>query len=429
MGIAGRLAKWVRRRPDQAGLAALAALAVTAAFAGLLVHQRLLQIEINRTAQAAELARRQKNLADGNYRDARAAIQAILDCYNDPEFATLPRRGELRRAQAEKALIFYDRLLAGAESRDPVVQLDTARAAREAAMAQYAAGRFQDAVASLKRSVRLIDAALATRPNDPEVMREQLQSRTRLAMIVWLTSKSTDSALAELRRALDIAEALVRASPHSVDARSDLAWALHDQGSILLESGRLREALPAHRRAVAINRELAQEKPSDVRRHVVLAENLNNVGLLAAKGEPDQAEAAYSEAAALLEAALRDKSNSRARGVAGLGSQQLGKPRRAARPDRAGATSVSSAGFRRSRRCSVVSPRTPHSAATRSTCMARGQISSCPLAGMPRPSPIGTVSWSSTTSRPTGSPTACFVSCAWSARRITSAASMSCTRW
>ncbi len=175
LGVVERLAKWVRRRPDQAGLAGLASLAVTAAFAGLLIHQRLLQIEINRTARAAELARQQKNLADGNYRDARATIQAILDCYNDPEFATLPRRGELRRAQAEKALIFYDRLLAGAESHDPVIQLDTARAAREAAIAQYAAGRFNDAVASLERSVRLIDAVEATRPNDPEVMREQLQ--------------------------------------------------------------------------------------------------------------------------------------------------------------------------------------------------------------------------------------------------------------
>ncbi len=136
--------------------------------------------------------------------------------------------------------------------------------------------------------------------------------------MVWQTSKSTDNALAELRRALEIAESLVRASPHSVDARSDLAWALHDQGSILLESGQLQEALPAHRRAVEINRELVQEKPSDVRRQIVLAENLNNVGLLAATSEPDQAEAAYSEAAELLEAALREKSNARA--VASLGS-------------------------------------------------------------------------------------------------------------
>jgi eukaryotic-like serine/threonine-protein kinase len=317
--VVERLAKWVRRRPYQAGLAGLAALGVIAAFAGLLLHQRLLQIEISRTAQAAELARQQKNFADGNYRDARAAIRAILDCYDDPEFATLPRRGELRRAQAEKALIFYDRLLAGAESRDPVIQLDTARASREAALTQYAAGRFQQAVASLERSVRLIDAVQATRLNDPEVMREQVLSRTRLALLAWQTRKSADSALAELHRALGIAEALVLASPRSVAARTDLAWCLHDQGSILLESGRLPEALAAHRRAVDINRELVHEQPADMRRRVVLAENLNNIGLLLTPAnEPDQAEAAYSEAATLLEAAVHDKSNRRA--LASLGS-------------------------------------------------------------------------------------------------------------
>ena len=169
------------------------------AFAGLLVHQRLLQIEIDRTGQAAELARARKTspmptIATHGPRSRRFSIATTTRisprCHGGASCAT----------QAEKALIFYDRLLDGAESRDPVVMLDTARAAREAAMAQYAAGRFHEAVASLERSVRLIDAVEATRPNDPEVMRQQVQSRTKLGMLLWQTRKSADKALAEARR-------------------------------------------------------------------------------------------------------------------------------------------------------------------------------------------------------------------------------------
>ena len=68
-------------------------------------------------------------------------------------------------------MIFYDRLLAGAESRDPVIQLDTARAAREAAIAQYAAGRFKQAVVSLERSVRLIEEDALPKPRAPMIPR------------------------------------------------------------------------------------------------------------------------------------------------------------------------------------------------------------------------------------------------------------------
>ena len=307
IGPIERLEKWVRRRPYQAALCAVAALAVIGAFAGLLVHQARLRVEIARTARAAAAARKQKNLADANYRSARAAIKAILDCYDDPAFAALPRRSELRRAQAEKALIFYDRLLAAAESPDPVVQLDTARAAREAATVQHAAGRFQDAVAGLERSVRLIDAVIAKRPNDPEVIREQVQSRTKLGMLVWYTLKKPERALAEMRRALTDAEHLVRSNPQSVDSRSDLAWCLHDLGSILLESHQPAEAVAIYRRAIEINRELVAERPADLRRRAVLAENLNNLGLLSLNDNPDRAEEAYIEAAALLKVAGGDK--------------------------------------------------------------------------------------------------------------------------
>ena len=175
----------------------------------------------------------------------------------------LPRRNEVQRAQAEKALIFYDHLLKTTSSPDPVVQIDLARASREAATIQFEVGRFQDAVAGLERSVQLIDAVGAKRPNDREVIREQIQSRTKLGLFLWHTQKKPDRALAELRRAVADAERLVESDPKSVDARSDLAWCLHDLGSVHLENQQLDLALAAHRRAILINRKLIEELPDD----------------------------------------------------------------------------------------------------------------------------------------------------------------------
>ena len=258
IGPLARLAKWVKRRPYQAALAAVAALALIGAFGGLLVHQARLKLEIDRTARAAEYARTQKSIADANYKGARETIQAMLACYSDPDFSTLPRRGELQRAQAEKALGFYEHLLEATSSSDPLVQLDTARAAREAATIQFSVGRFEQSIATLDRSMGLIDAVLRDRPGDPELIREQLLSRTKRAMFFWSTRKDAEHSLTELRLAVADAERLVHDNPTSVEARSDLAWCLHDLGSVLIESGGIAEALSAHRRAIEINRELCR---------------------------------------------------------------------------------------------------------------------------------------------------------------------------
>ena len=73
--------------------------------------------------------------------------------------------------------------------------------------------------------MRLLEEVETHRPNDPEVMREQVQSRTRLGMMVWITSKTADRALAELHRALDFAERLVIPDDQRAKARAILAKA------------------------------------------------------------------------------------------------------------------------------------------------------------------------------------------------------------
>ena len=213
------------------------------------------------------------------------------------------RAGTRCVAQAEKALVYYDRLLAAAESPDPVVQLDLARACREAATIQYVAGRFPDCIANLERSLSLLDAVAAERTRDREIVREQVLSRTKLGLLLWETQKDFKRALIELGRAVWDAESLVQFDPRSITARTDLAWCLHDLATVFLENHQIDQALAPLRRAIAINRELLAEQPADLRRREILAENLNNLGLLTLDANPELAEAAYGEAAKLLDLA------------------------------------------------------------------------------------------------------------------------------
>ena len=77
----------------------------------------------------------------------------------------------------------------------------TPHAAREAAAIQYATSRFDESIATIEQSLHLIDDVMARLPGDPEVRREQVLSRTKLALFVFETRKDAVRALSEFTRA------------------------------------------------------------------------------------------------------------------------------------------------------------------------------------------------------------------------------------
>ena len=200
IGLVGRFGKWVMRRPYQAGLAGLAGLAV---IGGLRrpAGPSTAAARWKSTGLRERLSWRgnQKNLADANYRNARAAIQAILDCYNDPAFAKLPRRGELQRAQAEKALIFYDRLLARRRV-DATRSFSSTRPAPPARPPSPSTRRDGSSRRWPAWNGPCTDRRCRSRT--PERSRRDARTgyfATKLGMLVWHTRKQTDGALAEVR--------------------------------------------------------------------------------------------------------------------------------------------------------------------------------------------------------------------------------------
>ncbi len=186
-GRLDRVAKWARRRPAEAAFAALLALSLAGTIAGLLAHQSRLRAALSREAEATEEARRQRVIAESNYRDARDAITRILAALADPRFDGSPRRAEIHRAQAEAALGFYDQVLRRTGSSDPVIRQDTARAAVEAANLQIALGRngpAEDDPPGLAGQGHLSEGLLADKPGDRDLLREQMIAYIKLGVLL-----------------------------------------------------------------------------------------------------------------------------------------------------------------------------------------------------------------------------------------------------
>ncbi len=303
-GPLDRLAKWARRRPAEAAFVALLALSMLGTIAGLLAHQTRLRAALKREAEATEEARRQRVIAESNYREAREAITRVLAALADPRFEGAPRRAEIHRAQAEAALAFYDQVLRRTNSPDPVVRHDTARAAVEAANLQITLGRNGPAEANLLLAQGHFEALLVDKPGDRELLRDHMIAQIKLGVL--LMQGNTERSVSVLEKALALARRRMDLSPINNDrSRQDVAWCEHNLGSAWQLAGQHERAVPYYQRAAAVYEQAMQEAPDDVSLRVELAQSLVNLGLAhAMNGRPAMAESEYRKAETLLDGAI-----------------------------------------------------------------------------------------------------------------------------
>lgn len=111
---------------------------------------------VKRAEDSAGEARRHDEVAGNNYRSARDALRRIVRRLDDRRVADTPYLKELRSAQLEDALAFYEGVRAGLDDPDPAVRLDAAAARADALLgalagAAAAEGHAAAAVALLLR--------------------------------------------------------------------------------------------------------------------------------------------------------------------------------------------------------------------------------------------------------------------------------------
>jgi tetratricopeptide (TPR) repeat protein len=301
-GLPERLAKWARRRPALAALLAVSVLALAGLAAGGVAYERRL-----RRALADTAAERRR--ADANYREARAALNRVLERAWDQNWADSPEVQDLRRRLHEEALGFFLKVAEG-QGASPEVRADVAQAWMDAGRLQVWLGRPGAAEENFDRALGLWAALAEEFPHERRYRAGRAMCLSRLAH----SQPAGEGRVRCLRTALALREALVREDPTSAEHRSALADA-HDElahNLLNLRGGpsKVRKGDETERHFLAseaLRAALAREEP-DVRRHRgALARTQLNLSLICQNTRRGEEMQRYHDrAAATLEGLLRD---------------------------------------------------------------------------------------------------------------------------
>ncbi len=291
IGPVRRASKWAKRHPWQTISASLLLGTLTTLAGFFSWHNVQLRAEVARTKAKDAQSRR-------NYEEARSTIQAMLGRLYDQRVQGVPRLLDLKREFRQDALGFYDRILSGVESNDPVVRADTARALNEASMLQIQVQNNTEAEKLLGRCLRLVDGLLAEKPGEIEYVKIKADCLIKLGPCKLYLGK-LDQALSLASQAIEMAERLVAADQGDVSRLELLAVCYQAYGNALQQQKRTTEARKYFRQAIEVRSRIDPSQLPGVT--VRLAHALINEGLTFwQEQQSSQAEAVFRRAEQVL---------------------------------------------------------------------------------------------------------------------------------
>jgi tetratricopeptide (TPR) repeat protein len=288
VGTLEAFAKWARRRPAVAALLLALALALVAGLAGSLWYNARLRAARDR--------------AEVNFGRARRAVEAMLTDVGQEQLAHAPGFEAKRRALLEKALAFYEELLAD-RGDAPGLEWDTAEAAQRVGDIRKLLGRHAEAADSYAGAIdrwqalaadrrarghladchndrgealRLDSRATEARAEYAEARRiaadlvaedADPDDRMRLARVAYnlgildRQARRLADADGELRASIAVLDGLRGPSPERLDYRQHLARAYLNHATVLRPRGNLAGARKEEERAIALLEGLAAERP------------------------------------------------------------------------------------------------------------------------------------------------------------------------
>jgi tetratricopeptide (TPR) repeat protein len=204
------------RRLVGAGFGALALVAMASVgIAAVIWHER------NEKSLALEHARLQSQRAEAHFVDALEGTTRLLTKLEQPQWSNLPGIAELRN----EGLTFF-RQFVHAESGDPKIRFESARACRRMASVYCAEQDAAHAQEALQSEFTLLDRLVAEAPDEP-AYREELASAHHLAGALYFSLQNSEAARAEFRQAGEQLSALAERFP-TAERLNRYAWFLAD---------------------------------------------------------------------------------------------------------------------------------------------------------------------------------------------------------
>jgi len=270
-----RVRKFVRRNKLSVVAAAAIVLAILLGIGLATVGFFRARTERNRAVAALDEAQRQRALADDNFREARAAVEDLLQI-SDERLKDQPGLQPLRMELMKAAIDRYEPFLAK-PIPDPTPREELARlhARYGQIMLERTETMDESVMAEFEKARKIQEQLLLEHPGD----------RTLRANLGWtcILEEWRPHDIPPLpeqvgRQAIQIFRSLVAQNPSDPFARDDLVWALWRVARYLGHD----EAMADVNEAIAIGEQLVQEYPASVefRRELANALNVKSMVLL-----------------------------------------------------------------------------------------------------------------------------------------------------
>jgi eukaryotic-like serine/threonine-protein kinase len=282
LGALERLWRWCRREPVVASLA----LALLTGLIGVAsqwwraefhlkdalyqrgraeasAHERGDAIRSLQLASEGEQAARRRALE--RFDAAMKALGNFEIITSDAALLREPHLEPLRAKLLRTALGFYKELQGSLEEdASPDARFQLADAYARIASISWELGLQEEALATHRRALALVEQMAAAAPGDRAVRAALATCHTRIGFTLRTRGRPAD-ALQPYEQARKIQEQLARENPADPRHEEALSWTLSNIGVILQEIGRTSDAIRLHEQAIAIHRDLVNRHPGNAR--------------------------------------------------------------------------------------------------------------------------------------------------------------------
>jgi eukaryotic-like serine/threonine-protein kinase len=256
-----RAVRWARRRPASAAALAVGAVALLALAIGGLAYQSRLREANAELSAALEDARAAEAKAAREHERAEANLHRSLEAADrmvtqvGEQLSGRPGVADVRQRLLEEALEFHRGFLQ-AESHDPAVRQETARAAYRTAWLYLLLGRSNEAEKACEEALRLQKELVAEFPDRDEYQHDLIKTKGCQGSTYSAVGRFSDG-LACYNEALTAAEQLTREHPQEAKYQETLIGLLNSRGFFHMFTD-LKKAEADFRRAVTI----AEKQPA-----------------------------------------------------------------------------------------------------------------------------------------------------------------------
>ncbi len=275
VGRLGRTLKWARRRPAQAMLLAVSALALTILVGGLIWHETQLTDKNRELAGALDATEKQRQR---NVHLLRLALQVIEEHgdFADEQLKSLPHTELVRRQLLEQRLRYYDPILAQ-EPGDPSMRQTQGVAYLALGIIKQRLRRYAEAEEAYRQARARFEQGETEEPTPAhryDLARVFVQEGTLLHAL-----GRDDEAEESLRRGHRLLEQLVAGDPEPSSRRA-LGVAGNNLAHFLAGKKQFEPARALYQQVIALRRQLADDNPQEDRYLWDLLVSHSNLGAL-----------------------------------------------------------------------------------------------------------------------------------------------------